>query len=67
MKAFVTHTSEGRTKVLLEDVSENIECYFSNLGGKQSETHWIFPRKDANDVIESLDDEGYTFTVNELI
>jgi NADPH-dependent curcumin reductase CurA len=67
MKAFIAHTSEGRTKVLLEEVSEKIELYFENLGGKKFEEFWIFSREDARYVPETLADEGYTVTTSQLL
>ena len=69
MKAVIIHSSvEGRSRVILKGISENIELYFSNLGGgKDSEGVWWFSRSAARHVPESLDEEGYEIKTEQLI
>ena len=69
MEAVIIHSSvEGRSRVILKGISENIELYFSNLGGsKDSEGVWWFSRSDANHVPDSLADEGYEIKDAQLL
>ena len=67
MKATIAHTSEGRTKVVLHDVSQNIEQFFENLGGKKTQAGWIFSRADGKHVPSALAQEGYSFETHQLI
>lgn len=67
MKATIVNTSEGRTKVYLDEVTENIELYLENLGGVKVEGVWIFSRADSKYVPEALTDEGYTIATSQLL
>ena len=67
MKATIAHTTEGRTKVVLHDVSQNIEQFFENLGGKKTETCWIFSKADGRHVPNALKQEGYSVETHQLI
>ena len=67
MNAFIAHTSEGRTKVSLHGLTENIELYMRNMGGVESEGWWVFASTDAKYIPQCLKDEGYDFSTTQLI